>query len=280
MLYTISLSQERIVNFNKIYKANLDLNDAAIIDYLSKTIGMVNMQKKIYKGREYTYICNSRIVTNLPLLSVKNLDAISRRVNKLVKLGIFQKIVDKDSGNKIFYALGMGYSELIFTQENYDPTYSRVGTLPTPESVPLPTPESGKYKTSKYKTKVVVTATELTTDFLIKKGWQESEVAKEQAKCIKKFAIKGNKKASIAKFWEGWCANLADKREKQKIEVLASEYESEEQFYACLQDLQVEHGIENVKYYAPSLTQKRHWEKNNSQKSSNRLKLKLSADYS
>lgn len=92
------------------------------------------------------------------------------------------------------------------------------GTFRFPGTEPLgskSTEPLGSLSNKEYSNKDIVVAQQmLTTDFLEKKGWKENEIVKEQNKCISKFKIKGNKKASIITFWQSWCANLQEKIQK------------------------------------------------------------------
>ncbi|MCX7785275.1 MAG: hypothetical protein N2201_03465 [candidate division WOR-3 bacterium] len=99
MKYTITVNQLGILYSGLI--AETDLVDWAIVDYLKDFVYYRDRKRIIYQGEEYIWLNYKHLISSLPLAKIKGTWTISRRINKLRRLGLIKTIRDKD--NTLYY---------------------------------------------------------------------------------------------------------------------------------------------------------------------------------
>ncbi len=105
---------EYLQNYNKNKsekeKIKLDLKDLAIFDYIAQFCLSDNEKIKnnriVIDGKEYTHIAYKKIIEDNPFLDIKaknKSQVIGTRINKLVKLGLLEKIFSQKKGSKTYF---------------------------------------------------------------------------------------------------------------------------------------------------------------------------------
>ena len=100
MEYTLTISQKAIhENFPE-----LDIKDAAIIDFLSRFVHGANVKKRISEQDIYYWFDYGKIVSENPLLKLGE-EAIRKRMRVMCGYGIF-KAHEDNRGGPVFFAFG------------------------------------------------------------------------------------------------------------------------------------------------------------------------------
>lgn len=115
MKYTILINQAGIVS-SGLHK-HTDVVDWMIIDYLKDWFFAENKKTILNSedGKQYTWINYQHLIENMPLLGIKDKDAISKRFKKLKQLGLIKTITLKD--NSLYFILTEKCIQTCFYQE-------------------------------------------------------------------------------------------------------------------------------------------------------------------
>jgi len=137
------------MNFSKLNGA--DLVDATIFKYIAEFAISPSSKKKLINNKVFSWVSYQKIIDDNPMLMINNTDVIARRVSKIISYGILEKHTAKEEGNKTYFAVTeLGHKHFIDDNpidfETVTPSDSKVGTLPTEESEPLPTQKSDNRK--------------------------------------------------------------------------------------------------------------------------------------
>jgi len=114
MKYTIEgFSQEKLIEFG------LDAIDAIILRWLVDFSQTGQMKEKTIKGKRFFWINYQTILDELPILGIKSKDGLSKRINKLIKVHILEKYIDKKAGNFTYFRIiGEHFSLLITSSQS------------------------------------------------------------------------------------------------------------------------------------------------------------------
>lgn len=110
--YSININQFACIKSG----LDLDIVDLAIFDYIkdfSNTKGCMRIQED---DGDYFWISHSKLIKEMPLLSVKSKSGLIRRINKLVECDVIRKHPNSSDIGKSFYKFGDNYSKLIFAE--------------------------------------------------------------------------------------------------------------------------------------------------------------------
>ena len=118
MKYTIMINQVGIVKAGLHTKT--DMIDWAILDYLkdwyfsgyARKLSITEDSKHI----DYVWVNYSHLLQNMPIIGIKNKDALTKRFKKLRKLGLIKTFQTKD--NTLYFILTPLAIETFYYQEN------------------------------------------------------------------------------------------------------------------------------------------------------------------
>ena len=132
----VTLNQGNFIKIGNRKSIKVDTIDATLFDWI-KTFTLSNNAMKLLIDNElYIWVSYQAIREDNPLCNISTNDAVGRRLNKLIDLGILKKYLSKEDGNKTFFCITeFAYTYLLENRE-----------LPTQESEPLPTQESDNSK--------------------------------------------------------------------------------------------------------------------------------------
>lgn len=101
MQFTININQE------KLARSDLDLIDAAILEYLYHLCSSVSQEveksRKVDDSGVWTWVDLPTLAKEMPLLRIKNSTALSRRIPKIERTGFI--VSKKGAGNKLYVKL-------------------------------------------------------------------------------------------------------------------------------------------------------------------------------
>lgn len=136
MKFNIHINQKSIVD-NKI---DIDLKDAVILDYLKMMPLSEKIKKIVYEDRVYFWVSYKHLIQQNPLLGIKAVDSLYRRLTRLVEIGLLGVYPENKKINKSFYCLTSKYYELMLGDEVGEPTDEK-SEVPTDLNPYLPTDE-------------------------------------------------------------------------------------------------------------------------------------------
>jgi len=99
----ITINQLAFSQLSQKVNIKIDLIDASIFEYIYKFAISNNAKKQIINNKLYIWCSYQKIIDDNPLLCIKSKRVIARRLEKLVKIGLLEKITDKKEGNKTFF---------------------------------------------------------------------------------------------------------------------------------------------------------------------------------
>ena len=70
------------------------------------------MKKVEMNGKQYALLSYNKIENDLPILAIKR-RAIADRLSKLVKLEVLDSVIDKEEGNRTYFAFGKNYHKML-----------------------------------------------------------------------------------------------------------------------------------------------------------------------
>ena len=91
------------INQKELSKTDLDLVDAAILDYLYFICNSRNENIKKQRVRGYTWVDYTQLLKNNPLLKIKSKGALTARVQKILKAGFIKLLEKRKNGHKLLY---------------------------------------------------------------------------------------------------------------------------------------------------------------------------------
>ena len=117
MKYTINVNQKAVVRISP----ELDLKDAAILDWISIFANSGEMESIIHDGKLFFRISYPYLIEELPLLKINSKNGIYRRLKKLQHVGLLEphpdngRIIDENNGqqlSKVYWGFGPRYKEI------------------------------------------------------------------------------------------------------------------------------------------------------------------------
>ena len=106
MKYNISINQKSIIDL----KINIDISDAAILDWMLQFSHSLKINKIDFNGKTYYFFSYQKIKNDLPILSIGK-DAIYRRLKKMCDIGLLVAHPENQTLNRPFYS----FSELMLS---------------------------------------------------------------------------------------------------------------------------------------------------------------------
>ena len=100
MKYTLLIDQRTIAE----KFPQLDLKDAALLAFLGDAFNSPRLYQATIEGRRYTWISHSMVIEQMPLLDLKNGDAVQKRLKRLREAGLISSRMIGDT--KIGHAPG------------------------------------------------------------------------------------------------------------------------------------------------------------------------------
>lgn len=134
MKYNIHINQKTIVD-NKI---DIDLKDAVILEFLKSMPLSEKIKKIILDNRVYFWVNYKYLLKENPLLGIKAVDSLYRRMAKLVSVGLLDVHPDNQKLNRGYYSFTKKFYELF---ESSDEKYEDYDFEPTDEKSEVPTDE-------------------------------------------------------------------------------------------------------------------------------------------
>ena len=111
----ININQEAIVNS----KIDIDVIDAAIIDYVSEIHNWKKVVKMQVETETYYWVSYNLLINQMPLLGLKK-DTVYRRIKKLAQIGLILVHPDSQKLGKTFMCLSNKSKDLIFSDTPSD----------------------------------------------------------------------------------------------------------------------------------------------------------------
>lgn len=132
----ISINQKNFIAIAKQKNIKIDAIDGILFDWIQNFTKSNKALKKLIDNKLYIWVSYAAIREDNPLCNINSNDVVGRRLNKLIDLGLLEKYLSKEDGNKVFFHI----TDFAFTYllESSD--------LPTQKSEPLPTQKSGNSK--------------------------------------------------------------------------------------------------------------------------------------
>jgi len=107
--YTIGAVQQ-----NKLIEYDLDIKDAFILSYIKEINQLKNIIRKTVDGKSFMWIDYEKLISYLPALKIKTIDAMYRRFKKYEDLGLLTKHLHRTAihGTYTFFHLKDLFSNL------------------------------------------------------------------------------------------------------------------------------------------------------------------------
>jgi len=136
MKFTIlGFSQKKLIEFG------LDPVDALILRYFVDFKGTNSMVMQIHDNKDYYWLDYKKLMSQIPIIKIKNKDALRRRLKKLEQCKVLEHYHKNIGGSYSFYTTGEKYDELVYKDDDLnDPTQksegydSKVGEATTQKS--------------------------------------------------------------------------------------------------------------------------------------------------
>ena len=148
-----------LINQLALYKTNLDLKDAAILDYLKDycTATDTSIKETVFsehgKNARYIMVNFRRLIEALPLLRIKNKTSISDRITKIAKAG-FAKTFRAPNG-ELYIRLTPKINRLNFVEKKMVEALVKTDSIPykgNPMYDPITNPNSNTLNLTKHNT--------------------------------------------------------------------------------------------------------------------------------
>ena len=114
MKYNININQKAIID----NWFNLDIIDCAILNYIQDFAKSNKIIKIIYDWQEYFWIQYEHFIKEMPLLWIKNKQALKRRIDKIVECWILEKHLL--NWNSTYFKFWDNYEKLISDEAVWD----------------------------------------------------------------------------------------------------------------------------------------------------------------
>lgn len=132
----ISINQKNFIEIAKQKNIKIDAIDGILFDWIQNFTKSNKALKKLIENKLYIWVSYAAIREDNPLCNINSNDVVGRRLNKLVDLGLLEKYLSKEDGNKVFFHItDFAFTYLLESSE-----------LPTQKSEPLPTQKSDNSK--------------------------------------------------------------------------------------------------------------------------------------
>ena len=105
MQYLIGINQKQLLEICP----NLDIQDAAIFDFISKYIGTNSIEKIIVEGKIYYWVSYKKIINELPILGIKSKSSIYKKIEKLINAELLERYQDNQLAGKTYFGAGKYY---------------------------------------------------------------------------------------------------------------------------------------------------------------------------
>lgn len=102
MQYTITINQLAVMELNAREGLDIDLKDAALLDFIVKFSGSDRVQKVHYEGETYFWLSHNLIKEQLPLLALQK-DSIYRRMKTLASWGLLEQHPNSGALGRSYY---------------------------------------------------------------------------------------------------------------------------------------------------------------------------------
>lgn len=110
MKYNININQRAIVEMG----FDLDLVDAAIIDFIHSWVVQGGILKKDFYDNTYYWLDYKYMAKEMPLLGIKSKDGVYRRLKKICNQGILIPHPHNQASGKPYFAFGPKFKHLLF----------------------------------------------------------------------------------------------------------------------------------------------------------------------
>ncbi|MEO0072159.1 MAG: hypothetical protein ABIK10_01785, partial [candidate division WOR-3 bacterium] len=110
MKYTITINQGLVVSTG--LARQLDIIDLAIIDYLKDFSLYPKAKRLVYEDENYIWLNYHHLLASLPILHIRDISRISRRIKKLRELDLIKTIRMPD--NTLYYIFTPAGYQLFF----------------------------------------------------------------------------------------------------------------------------------------------------------------------
>lgn len=130
MKYTVEGFQQEMV-----VELGLDYNDVGILRWFVDFMGTGRMQYRDIDGERFYWIKYGYLLEELPVLRIKDKEALAKRLDKMVECGILEKKYVRQGGNYTYFRLNYDvYSRLVTSSKGTDENRNPVqGTDQKPE---------------------------------------------------------------------------------------------------------------------------------------------------
>lgn len=128
----VSYNQGNLIKIGAMKGIKVDSVDGTLFDWIKTFILSDKSMKNIIDNKIFMWVSYKAIREDNPICHISSNDVVGRRLQKLVDLGILEKHLSKEDGNKAFFCItSFAYTYLLEDRE-----------LPTQESEALPTQKS------------------------------------------------------------------------------------------------------------------------------------------
>jgi hypothetical protein len=140
MKYTILINQKALVDNG----FNIDLTDAAILNYFVDFMFTGKMQTIVYGNDLYYRVSYAEVLRQMPLLRTKEKDSVYRRFKRLSEAGLLIPYPDNQKLAAAFFRITDHYQKVLFsTEETETPRIFAAGpTAKTPGEPTAKTPDN------------------------------------------------------------------------------------------------------------------------------------------
>lgn len=117
MKYTININQKELSN------TNLDLVDAAILDYLRVLCGSTHPKIVNQRDGDYTWADYGKIISDNPMLKINSRGAITKRINNIKEAGYIKTKMRLKNGHRLIYVKLTPKMDSLFIEMNGEPIH-------------------------------------------------------------------------------------------------------------------------------------------------------------
>lgn len=112
MKYNIRINQQAIVK----HQLDIDLIDAAILDFFESWVLTGNIVKLDDNGITYYWLDYKNLINEMPLLKIKSKDGVYRRIKKMCDQDLLVPHPNNQVIGKPFFAFGKTHKKLLFQE--------------------------------------------------------------------------------------------------------------------------------------------------------------------
>ena len=116
----ITINQNNFIKIGKIKNIKIDAIDGILFDWIQNFMQSGKALKKLEDNKLYIWVSYKAIREDNPMCNINTNDVIGRRLNKLVDLGLIEKLLSKEDGNKTFFCITQyAYDYLLLSRKPY-----------------------------------------------------------------------------------------------------------------------------------------------------------------